>query len=159
MLELDESGWLDPNFLANLPGKEIAIECVTLDGQAFDWTQYSGKVVLIDFGATWCGPCVAEIPRLKTLYEKYRDKGFEIVGISVDEDLDALEQGLEKHQLPWLVLADEKRGEARQMTMAGRFAIGEVPRCILIDRSGKVVSVEARGETLEAELERLFGKD
>jgi len=157
ILELEESGWLDPNSLANLPGREIAIDGVTLDGQVLDWAKYKGKVVLIDFWATWCGPCLAEIPRLKTLYEKYHGKGFEIVGISIDENLDALKNGLEKHQFPWINFADAKRKEANQQTMGNRFAISSIPRCILVGRDGKVISVEARGEALEAELGQLLG--
>jgi thiol-disulfide isomerase/thioredoxin len=156
VLELEESGWLDPNSLQNLPGREITIEGMTLDGQVFDWTEYADKVVLVNFWATWCAPCLAEIPRLKTLYEKYHDKGFEVVGISIDQSMEALERGLETHQFPWINLADEKRKEAGQMTMSGRFAISAVPRCILVGRDGKVISVEARGEILDAELERLF---
>ena len=156
VLELEESGWLEPNSLQNLPGKEIVIEGTTLDGKAFDWKQYADKVVLIDFWATWCGPCLAEIPRLKTLYEKYHDQGFEIVGISVDRVLESLEKELEKHQFPWTILVDAKREEANQRTMGNRFAISEIPRCILVGRDGKVITIEARGEKLEAELERLF---
>ena len=132
------------------------IEGVTLDGQVFDGKQYAGKVILIDFWATWCVPCLEEIPRLKTLYEKYHGKGFEIVGISVDEDLKVLEEGLAKHRFPWMILADKKLTESGKMTMGNRFAISGVPRCILVGRDGKVVSVEARGEILEAELQRLF---
>ncbi|MCL2744509.1 MAG: redoxin family protein [Planctomycetaceae bacterium] len=156
VLELEETGRLEPNLLQNLPGKEIAIDGETLDGQVFDWKKYKGKVVLIDFWATWCAPCVEEIPRLKTLYEKYHGKGFEIVGISIDEKLDALKKGLEKHQFPWIILADEKRKETKQMTMINRFAISRVPCCILVGRDGKVISTEARGEKLEEELKRLF---
>ncbi len=156
VLELEESGWLDPNSLGNLAGKEILIEGMMLDGRIFDWTKYAGKVILVDFWATWCAPCIQEIPRLKNLYGKYHEKGFEVVGISVDEDLKTLEEGLGKYQLPWTILADEKLKEVGKTTMSGRFAVGEVPRCILVGRDGKVVSVEARGEKLEAELERLF---
>jgi|GEM_PF-1621817 len=156
VIELEESGWLDPNSLQNLPGREIAIEGVTLDGQVLDWAKYKGKVVLLDFWATWCGPCLAEIPRLKTLYEKYHGKGFEIVGISMDEDLDALKNGLERHQFPWINLADAKRKEANQQTMGNRFAVSSIPRCILVGRDGKVISVEARGEGLAQKLAELF---
>jgi len=156
VLELEESGWFEPNSLQNLPGKEITIDGVTLEGRVLDWTKYKGKVVLVDFRATWCGPCLAEIPHLKTLYEKYNGKGFEIVGISVDEDLTALEKGLEKHQFPWIILADAKRKEAGQITMSNRFAVSGVPCCILVGRDGKVISIEARGKTLTAELKRLF---
>ena len=157
VLELEESGWLEPNYWANLVGKGIIIDGMTLDGQVFDWTKYDGKVVLVDFWATWCGPCLEEIPRLKTLYEKYHDKGFDVVGISVDRDLAALEKGLAKHQFPWVNLSDEKRKEAGQMAMSGRFGISAVPRCILVGRDGKVISVEARGVVLETELQRLYG--
>ena len=165
VLELDESGWLDPDFLADLPGKEIAIEGVTLDGQIFDWKKYSGQVVLINF---WAMGYTND--RLIRLYKKFHDKGFEVVGINVNTNLAALETKLKPYdanaserysniyQFPWIILADEKRKEAGLITMADRFAINSIPYHILIDRDGKVVSVEARGEKLEAELERLLGK-
>jgi thiol-disulfide isomerase/thioredoxin len=154
VIELEESGAI---MLHNLPGKEVAVEGTPLDGQVFDWKKYSGKVVLIDFWATWCGPCLAEIPHMKRLYEKYHSEGFEIVGISIDEDLVALEKGLERLQLPWISLADEKRKKAGQETMKNRLAASAVPHCILVGRDGKVISVEARGKKLADELERLFG--
>ena len=157
-LELEESGWLDPNTLQNLPGKTVEIEGMTLDGQELDWKNYQGKVVLVDFWATWCGPCLAEIPHLKSVCEKYRDRGFEIIGINVDADLTALEKGLAKHEFPWTILVDEKLKQAAKTTMCGRFGISEIPRCILVGRDGKVISIEARGEKLDAELEKLFPK-
>ena len=153
VIELEESGAI---MLHNLPGKEITIEGTTLDDQVFDWTKYTGKVVLIDFWATWCSPCLAEVPLMKKLYEKYHDKGFEIVGISIDEDLGALEKGLERLQLPWVSLADEKRKKSGQETMKNRLAASAVPHCILVGRDGKVIFVEARGKKLADELERLF---
>lgn len=157
-IELEESGRLEQGTLDNLPGKTIEIEGMTLDEKPLDWSKYKGKVVLIEFWATWCGPCLQEIPNLKAVYEKYRDKGFEIVGISVDEDLNALEKGLEKLKFPWTVLADEKWRKAGKVRMYDRFAIRGVPRGILLDRDGKVVTIETRGEKLETELKRLFGE-
>ena len=153
VMELEESGAIMLHYLS---GKEITVEGTTLDGQVFDWTKYKGKVVLIDFWATWCSPCLAEIPQMKRLYEKYHDKGFEIVGISIDEDLEVLEKGLERLQLPWISLADEKRKKAGQETMKNRLAASAVPHCILVGRDGKVICVEARGKKLADELERMF---
>jgi len=158
VIELEESGRLASGTLENLPGKVIEIEGVTLDGKPFDWSKYKDKVVLIEFWATWCSPCLAELPNLKTQYEKYHGKGFEIVGISVDEDLNALEKGLEKHQFPWTILADEKWKNNGHVKMYDRFSIRGVPRGLLIDRDGKVITIETRGEKLGAELKRLFGE-
>lgn len=156
ILELEESGWIEPNFLDNLPGKTIEIEGTTLDGKAFDWKKYRGKVVLVEFWATWCGPCLQEIPHLKTVYEKYHSRGFEIVGISVDEDLKALEKGLTKHEFPWPVLADQKWKDSGKPGMYDRFAVRGVPRGILVNRDGKVITIETRGEKLDTELKKLF---
>lgn len=155
-IELEESGWLDPDFLKNLPGKAIEIEGITLEGKEFDWKTYRGKVVLIDFWATWCGPCLQEIPRLKNLHEKYREGDFEIVAISIDENLESLEEYLKKSPLPWTVLSDEKWKNSGKTGMAERFGIGEIPRCLLVDRKGKVIRVDARGENLDVELKKLF---
>ena len=75
-----------------LPGNEMQIEAKLLDGTAFDWASYRGKVVLVDFWATWCGPCIGELPNVKENYKKYHDKGFDVVGISLDRSKEPLEK-------------------------------------------------------------------
>ncbi|MDR1492600.1 MAG: TlpA family protein disulfide reductase [Planctomycetaceae bacterium] len=157
VIEISDSGRLDPNTLENLPNKQIAeLEGETLTGEKLDWKKYAGKIVLLEFWATWCGSCIKEIPNLKKMYEKYHSQGFEIIGISVDEDLKALEKGLEKYQFTWTVIADRKLADAGKVWLYDRFGIHGVPRGILIDRSGKVVTIETRGDQLEKELEKLI---
>ncbi len=140
--------------LANLVGKPLELEGTTVDGQPLDWKQYRGKVVLVDFWATWCGPCVREMPNLLKAYEKYHERGFEVVGISLDQDREALEEFLEKHNIPWVTLFDEEAGGLHPM--ARKYGIRAIPAPILVDRQGKVIHTAARGEMLWKLLEKQF---
>jgi peroxiredoxin len=90
------------------------------------------------------------------VYEKYHPQGFEIIGISIDEDLKKLEAGLKKHQFAWTIIADQKLTDAGKVWLYDRFGIHGVPRGILIDRSGNIVTIETRGDQLEKELEKLI---
>jgi len=94
-----------------LAGQEISLTGTTLDGKPFDLKSLRGKIVLLDFWATWCGPCIAEIPGLQELYEAYHARGFEVVGISIDMESDkaTLVEFVQSRQLPWLQLHDPKR--------------------------------------------------
>jgi thiol-disulfide isomerase/thioredoxin len=137
-----------------LLGKPIEIQGVTLDGKEFDWEKFrQGKVVLIDFWATWCGWCIKEIPEMKRLYEAYRDRGFEIVGISGDQKREDLEKFLQNNPIPWTILYG-KDGPSPTIEYYG---ISAWPTMLLVDKQGKVVSLNARGQTLREELKRLLG--
>ena len=128
---------------------------VTVTDKSFaDDVLTSEKPVLVDFWATWCGPCVREIPRLKKLYAEYHDKGFDIVGISGDNEAEPLEKFMEAKEIPWQCLYDRKAG--RQQPMVEYYGIFAFPTCILIGRDGKVISMEARGPVLERLLEEQF---
>ena len=131
-----------------LPGTELKIEGTTLAGAPLDWSKYRDKVVLIDFWATWCGPCIAEMPGLRENYDRYRDKGFEVVGISLDRDREALEKFVKEKEVPWPILFEspEKPNPAVEF-----YGINTIPRMILVGRNGKVISTNARGKRLTEE--------
>lgn len=139
----------------DLPGNSIDISGRTLAGTEFDWESYRGKVVLIDFWATWCPPCVAELPNVKKQYEKYHDRGFDVVGISLDQDAEGLETFIKERELPWVTLFDGEAGPEHPVAM--RYGITAIPQVILVDREGLVVSMDAHGEELERQLENLLG--
>ncbi len=144
----------------SLPGNEMEINAKLLNGDDFDWASYRGKVVLVDFWATWCGPCIGELPNVKANYAKYHDKGFEVVGISLDRDQEKLSKFIEEEKLPWAQLFDEEiqKGVGWNHPVARHYGISSIPAVILVDRDGKVVSMRARGPELGKLLEKLLGK-
>lgn len=140
----------------NLLGNEIEIKGKLVDGSDFDWKAYSkGKVVLVDFWATWCGPCIAELPNVKKNYEKYHAKGFDVVGISLDTDRKRLEAFLEKEGTKWAQLFEDEAGWKHPVAL--HYGISGIPTVILVDQQGKVVSLNARGPELGKLLEKLLG--
>ncbi|RKU17123.1 hypothetical protein C6503_11280 [Candidatus Poribacteria bacterium] len=127
---------------------------VDLDGKPISLADYRGKVVLLDFWAVWCGPCLGEIPRIKAVYEKYHDKGFDVIGVSFDEDAAVLREFIKEKEIPWRQILDD---EGFRGTFAKQYGVRSIPAPFLIDREGKVISVKARGhllsELVEAEIE------
>lgn len=141
-----------------LPGNEMQIEGTTIGGQSFDWSAYRGKVVLVDFWATWCGPCIAELPNVKKNYELYHDRGFDVVGISLDQDRDRLLAFLEEQEIPWVTLIGEPQPNGGLSYPAAEYyGVTGIPTVILVDKQGKVVSLNARGPQLGRLLARLIG--
>ncbi len=125
----------------------------TVDGKDFSTTQYKGKVVLIDFWATWCHPCVAEIPRIKALYAKYHDQGLEVVGVSCDPDGAKLADYVKKNDMPWVQMWDKKAqvndNDDSWHPIAKKWGILSIPAMFLIDRNGCLRTVEARANMEE----------
>ena len=84
-------------------GQEIEIQATKLDGEPLDWSSHRGKVVLIDFWATWCQPCLAEMPNIRKLYEIYHDRGFDVIAVSLDDDEETLKEFVKENDIPWTV--------------------------------------------------------
>ncbi|MCL2624539.1 MAG: TlpA family protein disulfide reductase, partial [Planctomycetaceae bacterium] len=132
----------------------------TLDDKDFDWASLRDKYVLVQFTATWCGPCHMEIPGMKEAYKKYHDKGFEIVSIYISErGADAvaeIKEHVEHAELPWIVISETLTKEAGQPKQGDFFAVQSVPTMLLVDKEGKIIMTNARGEALQTKLAEIF---
>ena len=134
---------------------ELAFELAgpTLAGKPFDVADFRGKVVLVDFWATWCGPCLHELPTVKAAYDKYHAEGFEVVAVSLDDDRAALEKFVKDKDLPWpQVFFDEEGKRGWQNPVAKRHGVEGIPATFLLDREGFLVATNLRGPGLEMEV-------
>jgi thiol-disulfide isomerase/thioredoxin len=129
-----------------LPGSFLELKGTLLDGSNLNWESYRGSVVLVGFWTTWCDPCRAEIHHVKKYYELYHDRGFDVVGISLDPSRQAMEDFLEREKLPWVTLYDDNAGGSHPI--ATYYGVTDIPTVILVDKEGKVVSLQARGAQL-----------
>ena len=135
-------------------GQPMELAGITLNGRPLDMRAFQGKVVLVDFWATWCGPCRAEIPNILETWNRYHDKGFEVIAISVDQDVQALQAFVAKEQPPWTVVADNH--PANRQSMGSKYGIRGIPAFYLLGRDGKVAAVNCRGPRLAQEVARLM---
>jgi thiol-disulfide isomerase/thioredoxin len=141
-----------------LVGKPMPIAGTLLDGKPFNPATLKGKVVLVDFWATWCGPCVAELPNVQTNYDNYHSKGFEVVGISLDDDRATLEKFIDDRKVLWPILFETKKGsEGMKNPLAEKYGVMGIPTAILVGADGNVISLNARGKELTKQLEKLLG--
>lgn len=126
-----------------------------IDVSKLEWEPYEGKVVLIEFWATWCGPCRAEMPNIKRMYEVWHDQGFEVIGVNLDLDDETAADFIERHGIPWTNV--RTAGDPRNHPLIKKFRVNELPALILLDREGRIVTRDAQGPKLGAHLARLLG--
>lgn len=144
-LKAIEVGYIAPDFtLKDSSGKK-----------SYSLHGLRGKYVLVDFWASWCGPCKAEIPFLKKAYEKYHSKGFEIMSVSLDDKKDAWLNSLKQFQMPWIQVSDVKGFNS---IVNDLYHVPAIPKTLLLDKNGTIISTDLRGDALENKLKELLGE-
>ncbi len=129
-------------------------EMMTPDGTMVKLSSLRGKVVLIDFWASWCGPCRREIPNIVKLYKKYKSHGFEVLGVSLDRTKSKWTDFIAKDKMDWLHVSDLK---GWKNGVAKLYGVRSIPDTFLLDKEGKIIGRKLRGKGLEAKLKEVFG--
>lgn len=137
-------GGTAPEFTMNTP-----------DGVPMSLSDFKGKVTLVDFWASWCGPCRRENPHVLKLYQKYKDRGFDVLGVSLDSNKERWLQAIEKDQLVWNHVSDLKKWKNAAAKLYG---VRSIPHTVLLDRDGKVIARGLRSQQLEMKLIEIFGE-
>jgi len=135
--------------VSKLVGKSLELNGITTLGTEFDWEAYRGKVVVVDFWATWCGPCRRETPHLKAL-AKTSDE-LAIVAVSLDQDLEAVEKYLDQNQIEWANLVGDEA-----MQIASKYGIRAIPTMLVVDREGNVVAVGNSVAQIQSKVQQLL---
>jgi len=128
-------------------------ELATPEGGKLKLSSLRGKVVLVDFWASWCKPCIASLPELKATYNEFKNQNFEVFGVSLDANKEEWTGAIKKHQLPWKHASDLKEW---QSVVTGLYRIEGIPYTVLLDKEGKIAGKNLRGEELKAKIKTLL---
>jgi thiol-disulfide isomerase/thioredoxin len=136
-----------------LIGQPVNLQFTATDGSSVDLSELRGKVILVDFWASWCPDCIREMPAVRQTYQKYKDKGFVVIGISLDKDAQALANFVAKKLIPWPQYFD---GKGWENDFATKYGVHAIPEMWLINQRGQVASTEICVEKLEQSVEQLL---
>ena len=134
-------------------GDTMAVSFTDIDGHKVDLAELKGKVVLVDFWATWCSICMVELPNVLKAYDSFHDKGFEVIGISLDEDVNAVRELISQRKMAWPQYCD---GMGWESSISRKFGIHSLPSTFLIGKDGKVAATNLHGEALETKLSEML---
>lgn len=128
----------------------------TTTGEQFSLKSLQGHIAILDFWASWCAPCIAEMPVVKEIYAKYKDKGLKVVGISMDNSEAAWLKAIDKVQIPWIHVSSLKG--MKRCPVAQLYQVYAIPKLYIIDKEGKIVAKDLRGEELKKKMDELFAR-
>ncbi len=160
-----DSSLIQNTYYKALTDRINVLESVAVGKQAPDFTQnntegnpvslssFKGKYLLVDFWASWCGPCRGENPNVVKLFADYKDKGFDILGVSLDQKKDAWLKAIEEDHLTWNHVSDLK-GWGNEVAV--QYGVSSIPHTILLDKEGKIIAKNLRGEELRAKIAELL---
>ncbi len=138
----------------DLLGSKFELEAKDVRNKEIKIEDFAGKFVIVDFFASWCQPCLSEVPRLKKHHEKYKSKGLEVFAISLDDTREALDKYLSTAELPWPVIHDNAEDPLKRLQL--KFGVASLPTVLLLNKEGTVVSLEARGAELDRLMDMIF---
>jgi len=134
----------------------VDLELNDLNGDPIKLSSFKGNYILLDFWASYCGPCRAEHPRLLELYNKYKEKGFEIYAVCLDDNKESWQQTVKQDKISWITVSELKQSTESKSAMI--YGITALPQNYLIDKQGKIIAKNIRGEELADKLDEIFNK-
>ena len=154
--ETNEKESLLRGYYRRLIGSPFELWGKTVDGSDFNWENYKGKIVLIDFTASWCGPCRAEMPNIVEMYEKFHDKGLEVVCVGIRDRTGNLKKMIEEDKIAFPMISEGLSKEDSRGLPSDWYGIRGIPEIFLVGKDGRVIATGLRGPTLRDSVEKQF---